>query len=238
MPPDTKTIIEEIPDLILDENFNESASGEFDNNLNSSTELKINLSHKEIDRIINQRFLNDTVIRYFQKLVKNVNGFEDPLLGQKLNFKECSEEFIQLLHDGRHHWMTISTLDCQPGKGKYYDSMFKGKLTESEKNQICCITRFKGKNIKIDVVPVQQQQNGFDCGVYAIAFVVSLVNKKDLTSVSFDEKKLRDHLYDCCKQGRLIPFPSAKENVKRNTAKWIYFELFCSCRMPWAKQNA
>ena len=70
------------------------------------------------------------------------------------------------------------------------------------------------------------------------AFMVSLVNKEDLTSIYFDEKKLRDHLYDYYKQGRLIPFPSAKENVKRNTAKSISFELFCSCRMPWAKQNA
>ena len=110
MPPDTKKIIEEIPDLILEENFNESPSDKFDNNL--STELKLNLSHEEIDSIINQKFLNDTVIHYFQKLVKNVNGLQDPLLGQKLNFKECSEEFIQLLYDGRHHWVTISTLDC------------------------------------------------------------------------------------------------------------------------------
>ena len=70
MPPDTKKIIEEIPDLILNENFNESASDKFDNR--SNTELKLNLSHEEIDRIINQRFLNDTVIHYFQKLVKNV----------------------------------------------------------------------------------------------------------------------------------------------------------------------
>ena len=46
----------------------------------------------------------------------------------------------------------------------------------------------KRKNIKIDFVPVQQQQNGFDCGVYAIAFMVSFVNKEDLTSISFNEK--------------------------------------------------
>ena len=125
MPPDMKTIIEEIPDLILNENFNESALDEFYNNLNSSIELKLNLSHEDIDRIINQRFLKDTVIHYFQKLVKHVNGLQDPLLGQTLNFKEYSEEFIQLLHDGRHHWVTVSTLDCQPGEVKYYDSMFK-----------------------------------------------------------------------------------------------------------------
>ena len=97
------------------------------------------------------------------------------------------------------------------------------------KNQKCCITQFKGENIKINIVPLQQQQNGFDCGVYAMASMVSFVNKKDLASISFDEKKLGDHLYDCCKQGRLMPFPSAKQNVRRNTAKLISVELFCSC---------
>ena len=40
MPPDMKKIIEEIPDLILDENFNDWASDEFDNN--SDTEIKLN----------------------------------------------------------------------------------------------------------------------------------------------------------------------------------------------------
>ena len=160
MPPDTKTIIEEVPDLILDENFNESASDELDNNLSSSTELKLNLSHEEIDRIINQRLFNDTVIHYFQKLVKHVNDLPNPLLRQNLNFKGFSEEFIQLLHDERHHWVTISTLDCRHGEIKYYDSMFKSKLTESVKNQICLITRFKRKNIKIDVLPFYNNKMG------------------------------------------------------------------------------
>ena len=49
--------------------------------------------------------------------------------------------------------------------------------------------------------------------------MVSFVNKEDLTSLSFDEK-------------RLIPFPSAKENVKRNTAKSISFELFVVAECP------
>lgn len=105
-------------------------------------------------------------------MVKHVNGLQDPLLGQKLNFREYSEEFIQLLLDGKHHWVRIITLDCQPGEVNYYNSKFKGKLTKSVKNEICCITRFKGENIKINIVPVQQQQNGFQCGAYAIEFTV------------------------------------------------------------------
>ena len=65
------------------------------------------------------------------------------------------------------------------------------KLTEYVRSQICCIARFKGGNIKIDFVPVQQQQNGFDCGVYVIAFMVSLVNKEYLTSYLLMKKVAR-----------------------------------------------
>ena len=73
-------------------------------------------------------FLNDTVTLYFKKLIKNVNGLQDPLLGQQLNFKQFFEEFIQLLNHGRHHQVIISTVDSQPGKVKYYEYY---KLTES-----------------------------------------------------------------------------------------------------------
>ena len=90
----------------------------------------------------------------------------------------------------------------------------------------------------MDVALVLQQQKGFDCGVYAIAFMVFLNNKEDLTSISFDEKNLQEYLYDCYKKGRLTPFPRPKENKERNTSKSISLELFCSYRMCWAKQNA
>ena len=43
----------------------------------------------------------------------------------------------------------------------------------------------QGGNSKMDIVPVQQQQNGFDCRVYAITFIIFLVNKKDLLSIFF-----------------------------------------------------
>ena len=42
--------------------------------------------------------------------------------------KKVFEEFIQLLHDGRHHQVIISTVDSQPGEVKYYEYY---KLTES-----------------------------------------------------------------------------------------------------------
>ena len=36
--------------------------------------------------------------------------------------------FIQILHDGRSHWVTVSTIACDPGEINYYHSPFKGKI--------------------------------------------------------------------------------------------------------------
>lgn len=69
--------------------------------------------------------------------------------------------------------------------------MFEGKLTESVKNQICCTTWFKEGNIKIDVVPVRQQENRFECGVYAIVLMTFVVNEEILQAYLFMRKKLR-----------------------------------------------
>ena len=67
--------------------------------------------------------------------------------------------------------------------------------------------------------------------------MVFLANKKELTTISSDEKKLKVDLYDCYKKRRPMLFLSAKKNVKSNTLKSISFELFCSCQMFWAEQN-
>ena len=36
--------------------------------------------------------------------------------------------FIQILHDGRSHLVTVGTFACDPGEINYYHSLFKGKI--------------------------------------------------------------------------------------------------------------
>ena len=77
--------------------------------------------------------LNDTVIPFFQSLFDGKKGLQDLLLGQRLSFKVARDSFIQILHDGRCHWVTVSTFVCDPGEINYYDSLFNGKITDSVK---------------------------------------------------------------------------------------------------------
>ena len=46
-----------------------------------------------------------------------INGLQDPVLGQTLNFNVFkSNPFVQILHDGNLHWVTISTYGCKKVK--------------------------------------------------------------------------------------------------------------------------
>ena len=131
--------------------------------------------------------LNDTVIKFFQSLFDGIDGLQDPLLGQRLSFKVARNPFIQILHDGRCHWVTVSTFGCDPGEINYYDSLFKGKITNSVKKQICNFS--KEKKVKVYVMSVQQQKNNTDCGIYRIAFAYFIANNADPSIVSLDETK-------------------------------------------------
>ena len=57
------------------------------------------------------------------------------------------------------------------------------------------------------VMPVQQQKNNTDCGIYAIAFAYFIANDTDLSIVSLDKTKLRKHLYFCFQNSKMASFP-------------------------------
>ena len=76
------------------------------------------------------------------------------------------------------------------------DSLFKGKVSAHIKKQIRFNMNSKEKKkIKIKVAGVQQQTNGIDCGLYAIAFInYILYNKAFPFGVKFDQSKMSHHL--------------------------------------------
>ena len=57
-------------------------------------------------------------------------------------------------------------------------------------------------------VPVQQQLNGSDCGVFAVAFSTSLVYGFDPQDYTFDIPIMRRHLCQCLRMGELTMFPT------------------------------
>ena len=59
-------------------------------------------------------WLNDSIISAAQALLKQclISGFQPPSIGMTMEFVIQQSEFIQILHDGHNHWLTISTVGC------------------------------------------------------------------------------------------------------------------------------
>ena len=111
--------------------------------------------------------LDDNIINPVQKMLKKqcsqANGLQDPVLGQTLNVNvNRNLPFVQVLHDGRIHWIEVSTFNCNEGEMNLMDSLFKGRVPDHSKQQLSALLKCRNKNIKINVLPVQQQTNGAD----------------------------------------------------------------------------
>ena len=62
----------------------------------------------------------------------------------------------------------------------------------------------------ISNIPVQQQMNVSDCGVFAIAFATCLVYGQNPRNVIFDIPiaRMRQHLHRCLRAGMMQLFPT------------------------------
>ena len=150
-----------------------------------------------------------SVIQEAHILLKQVNplikGFQRTTLGPVRNFDVVTSEFVQILHTGNQHWVCTSSVGCLPGRVNLYDSLFHDIIANEVEEQLkdLMANNFTGMNI----VPVQQQGNGSDCGVFSIAFATCIVYGRDPSIVTFDVPQMRPHLSRCLKTGVLSPFP-------------------------------
>ena len=119
------------------------------------------------------------------------------------------------------------------------DSIFRGKINHYVQRQICSITHSSMDTSKATVLPLEQQKNDIDCGLYALVFIVYLLeNNKYPTEVSFDQNKMQNHLLKSSESSQISGFTiSSSKKVKRNKKKEMPMELFCSCRMIWVESD-
>ena len=85
-------------------------------------------------------------------------------MGPVRNFNQVNGEFIQILHTGEQHWVCVGSVGCKDGTVNLYDSLYHDVILKEVEDQALSLVgdaNFTG----IQVVPVQQQQNGSDCRV-------------------------------------------------------------------------
>ena len=116
-------------------------------------------------------------------------------------------------------------------KLKLYDSMFTGELTPSLEEQLVRIylPLARDESLVINAVSVQQQNGGTDCGLFATAFALHAVMRKNFKTICFEQSLMRQHLLERLQNEALTEFlqstsPSAKP--RRSKVSHIVINLF------------
>ena len=140
-------------------------------------ELHLTSLDKEI-LLSTAAWLNDDIINASQTLLKKANpvmtGLQDVSLDLTLNFTVESHEFIQILHNGRGHWLVVSTVGVEHPEVQVFDSLYSSSST-SVKTQVAALLATDRPSISMSFMDVQMQSGSSDCGIFAIAFATALV---------------------------------------------------------------
>ena len=198
------------------------------------------LAEQDIKLITSGEWLTDHIIGAAQSVLRNqfphTKGLENTTLGPIYNFSVHKGEFAQILHTGSHHWILVSNIGCSnKSEVKLFDSLFRGRIAIFVKRQIASLLHEESRSFKIIVPEVQRQNNYDDCGVFAVAFLVSILYGLNPSDLTFDSAAMRRHLLNSLSTGFFYPFPLSKVQEKRNREPKLVQEVpvICECRMPW-----
>ena len=178
-------------------------------------------------------WLTDDHIDAAQHLIKELN----PRVGG-LNYIAATTHRSRFApaHDANHaiqchniglHWVTSSSIS---GKVVVYESLYR-TANESLKRQL--VYTYKelcndDGSLDITVVLQQRQKGTSDCGLFCIANAVALANGIDPSTVSWDQNKMRDHLYKCFEQRKIEMFPHEIKQTSRTKSHYVV-SIYCIC---------
>ncbi len=127
---------------------------------------------------------------------------------------------------------SLSTVGCPHSTVAIYDSMYRcaGKHVKS---QVACLLHSEAPKIYLNFMDTQIQAGGCDCGLFAIANATALAHMDDPGKLFYDQKKMRQHLFQCLEKGIITPFPvKKKRRALRKISETAYFDVHCICRLP------
>jgi Ulp1 protease family, C-terminal catalytic domain len=198
------------------------------------------LRQEEIESLYVEKLLSSGHINAAQSLIRaldpEIGGLFCTSLGSSLMFpKANSERWLQIVHDNAGHWLLLAKGFLGEEQIQVSDSMY---FTPTDrKHVIACMAdllKTEENNFSYIVKPCQRQTNGFDCGLYSIAFATSLAAGEDPSTIVYDSELLRSHFIECLRQKIIQPFP--KSGIRRNSNGTVFTEkVFCFCPRPFLK---
>ena len=196
--------------------------------------------NQEIEKeILGGNCLPDMTINLAQSILHqqfpSVLGLEHTELGLTDMFTVRKDSFLQILY-GNYHWVTV--FGNEKGEISFYDSLSNGNIPRVFLHQICDITQPATNTISVKVQPVQQQSNQVDCGVFSIAFAVTLALGDNSALVTYKQTLLRFHLNKCLKLGKFSPYPLINgKRQKRAKEITITKDVYCTCRRTYFQED-
>ena len=178
-------------------------------------------------------WLTDKIITAAQMLLlqfyPNMAGLQPPVLQKVFGFQVHSGEFVQIVHVRNNHWCVVSTVGCENGVVRVYDSLYK-TLSQNLVHLITRMVYSQVSELKILRMDMEKQSNGSDCGVLAIAYAFDICSGCNPCVVKFDHSKIRRHLATCLENCQISRFPIAGErSTDTRLPQTKTVELYCSC---------
>ena len=135
------------------------------------------------------------------------------------------------MYTGHAHWIT--TVACNTTGLQLFDSLAGSKLSACLEQQIArAYGRAESETIVVSRRPVQQQDGGIDCGLFAIANVYHAARGDVVEMMCFDQSAMRKHLAQCFERQQFSPFPAADCKQRKCRTKHFVVTMYCYCRMP------
>ena len=133
------------------------------------------------------------------------------------------------------HWIALSTLNCPDGSVNIYDSCNSCYVSDRVQAAIASLVGVSGRILTLRFTRSDNQLNMNDCGVLAIANLVSLCNDLDPSFLQYGtSQEMRKHLCECVQNRRFTVFPheAFSDPDGDPLLSTHYIELFCTCKMP------
>ena len=131
----------------------------------------------------------------------SLNGLHSTLKVATLPDSSNAIQIVQCKE--RHHWLTASAIDCEPGKVKVYDSFF----TSLDEGSSKAVKGYFG-DLSLEIAEdCPKQNNAADCGVFAIMFATTLAygTIPYASEFSYNTAAFRSHVLQCFIEKRLSP---------------------------------
>ena len=77
----------------------------------------------------------------------------------------------------------------------------------------------------------QGQENGSDCGVFAIAFAMAICNTQNPEELKFHILKMRRCLFECLEDKQMHQLPSNQHQYCQTVCKTENVPVYCKCRL-------